>query len=85
MLDPLGKYWNQPRRENIDLDDEIAIMSECDFNRLSEYNWSKPTGAYLGKMWKRFFDLEKDWFLFWYGNSDIEGYVRVNSRKIVIV
>lgn len=54
MVHPLGKYWDQPKREHI-LVDEIykrAQMDEKTFKELKNYESSNPTGAYEGKMWR---------------------------------
>lgn len=45
--------WCQPKREDILVDEEFAVMSQETFEALMEYSRSIPTGAYDGKMWKR--------------------------------
>lgn len=84
VVSPLGKYWDQPDKENIEVYDDHAKMKVKDLLKLSEYNTSIPTGSYVGKMWRR--KLDGDWLLYWYG-YDKEGrndYVRILSRKIVL-
>ncbi|NNS07311.1 hypothetical protein [Erwinia sp. JH02] len=48
----LGRYWQQPRRENILVDDTHAVMNRRDFDSLADYSRSIPSGVYPGKMWK---------------------------------
>lgn len=83
MLDPMGKYWEQPARAHILVDNTHAIMSRETFDGLKEYSRTKPTGAYPGKMWRRY-DGSWDqrflasggrptWLLCWYGHAQ-EGY-----------
>lgn len=66
MSDPMGKYWTQPDRNNILIDDNHAVMSSHDFITLPEYSCSIPSGVYVGKMWKSN-TRGGDWFLKWYG------------------
>jgi hypothetical protein len=95
MTDPLGKYWDQPSTENILLDDTHALMDQKTFEELNDYSCSNPTGAYEGKMWKRFdgsYDVaylakgnKPVWMLCWFGASTIgPGYVSNNYRVILI-
>jgi hypothetical protein len=94
MTDPLGKYWEQPDRSEIVIDDTHALMSLATFEKLMEYSGSQPTGAYEGKMWRRndgSCDWEfmaqggkPTWYLCWYGRSDKPEYVSNNRRKIIL-
>lgn len=52
MTDPMGKHWDQPKREFIDIDDTHALMCQKTFDELSDYTMSQPSGVYPGKMWK---------------------------------
>lgn len=92
MVHPLSKGWfEQPKREDITIDDTSALMSEKSFKMLHEYSTSQPSGVYEGKMWKahwyELIDGKKvwDWYLCWYGLSTKPGSVSNNSRKIIIV
>jgi hypothetical protein len=61
ITDPLGKYWEQPDRRQIQIVDGAACMTRKTFDQLAEYSGSVPTGVYPGKMWKRLdgvFDAE---------------------------
>lgn len=53
MIDPLGKYWEQPDRSEVTLIGNNAYMSEEAAAKLSRYDMSLPTGTYVGKMWLR--------------------------------
>lgn len=52
MTDPLGRHWNQPRRDAILIGQDSAFMSHATFSELPEYSTSTPSGVYPGKMWK---------------------------------
>jgi hypothetical protein len=99
MTDPLGKYWEQPPREEILVDDTHAVMTKKNFEQLKDYSRSQPTGAYQGKMWKAqtLERLEKpdglyirwtgEWTLCWYGPDpkNEPGYVGNYYRQILII
>lgn len=53
ISDPLGKYWDQPCRSKILIDDKIALMDRQTFRDLMAYDTSIPSGVYVGKMWSR--------------------------------
>ena len=82
-IHPLGKYWNQPNREDIAIDDIHALMSKDSFNRLHTYLTSIPTGVYEGKMWKS--KIINKWILRWFGNENDEGLLPILSREIILV
>lgn len=75
---PLGRYWNQPKREEMLVDEIYAMMSKQTFDQLAEYSATIPTGVYAGKMWKRQatrwakdpegkpMHLGIDWYLCWF-------------------
>jgi hypothetical protein len=52
ITDPMGKYWNQPNRFEIEIDDKSALMSQKTFSQIPDYTHSQPTGVYPGKMWR---------------------------------
>ncbi len=84
MLDPLGAYWLQPKREEIQIDLKHALMGRSAFAKLSEYSCSQPSGVYPGKMWKKQLAQERpvnevmtpagSWVLCWYGPAYPEGH-----------
>ena len=80
MDDPLGRYWEQPSRDDILVDDVYALMSKESFDKLHNYECSHPTGAYPGKMWRR------DNILFWWVTSSKDSMYCVGlSREIIIL
>jgi hypothetical protein len=87
MTDPMGKYWEQPALEEIEVWTNHARMTEKTLARLMEYSTSMPTGAYPGKMWRKkvHFRTGPRWYLCWYGYDLDPKYVSNNFRKIVIV
>ncbi|MFZ6686617.1 hypothetical protein ACO0K0_02580 [Undibacterium sp. SXout11W] len=88
----LGKHWEQPQRECILIDDQHALLSRSDFNKLSEYSSTIPSGVYEGKMWKRLDGLfdplckpcNREWLLCWFGFGIDKGRCSINFRKILI-
>lgn len=46
-------YPEQPSPEHVLIDDKHALMRRAHFERLLEYSSTTPTGAYIGKMWRR--------------------------------
>lgn len=95
ITDPLGKYWDQPNRFDILIDDMHAVMSRETYNALRNYAHSQPTGVYPGKMWK-WHCPGADWcrcgpgrpaYLHWFGaefERDGEKFVSNNVREILI-
>lgn len=90
MVHPFGKYWEQPDKSKILIDDKHALMSRHTLEELKEYSTTIPTGAYEGKMWKACLytgnGKEMDWYLRWYDShpTDLE-LVQVCSRRIILV
>lgn len=84
MTNPLGKAWEQPKRENIRLDDENAYIRKADFDLLKQYDTSNPSGVYAGKMWKRSVGGDNYILCWWVDVPDKEGYCKVNYRKILL-
>lgn len=93
ITDPMGKYWNQPSRDQIEVDDTHALMSQQTFKQLPEYSTTFPTGVYDGKMWRRHdgvCDPNRDpsnckWLLCWYGPSDKPDRCSIEFREVLIV
>lgn len=84
MVDPLGRYWEQPDRSEIEIDDTYALMSKAAFDKLADYSMSIPSGTYIGKMWKCHYK-QNEWFLVWYGEDKEPGFVTINKRRILVV
>ncbi len=96
MTHPLSKYWDQPNRREIEIDEIHALMTRNTFNKLHEYSGTIPTGAYEGKMWKRHDGLcdrefmsaggKPVWLLMWYGPYPPDpNEVSINHRIILLV
>lgn len=83
MTDEMGRYWQQPERESILIDDSHAVMSEKDFEYLANYSHSIPSGVYPGKMWKAIMQDGRN-FLYWYSGV-VDGRCAINRREILIV
>ena len=87
ITEPLGRYWEQPNRKNIIIDDKHALMTKEDFEKIPDYSFSQPTGVYAGKMWKGS-DDKKTWYLKWWSapdKSDKSGMCDGNVREILII
>lgn len=88
ITDKLGQYWDQPDRQNILVDAKCAVMSQATFDKLRNYTASRPTGTYVGKMWRALYVEKGKWFLCWFGFDDQEpprpDYVTINYREILI-
>lgn len=82
MTDRLGKYWDQPNRDLIAIDKTHAVMELEEFDRLSEYSTTNPSGVYVGKMWKRW--TAKGWYLCWYGRGVFDDSCSNNLREILV-
>ena len=64
----MGRSWRQPDPKNFAIDSEVAMMSTKDFEALSEYSTTKPSGVYPGKCWKM--NHHGTWYLRWFGADD---------------
>lgn len=69
MTDPLGKYWEQPSKDAIAVDDKHAVMDQATFIKLKDYTHSRPTGTYPGKMWRAIYNTKEGVqnLLYWFG------------------
>ncbi len=84
ITDPRGQHWRQPNPENFAIDNEVAMMSQDDFNKLREYSTTTPSGVYPGKCWRSL--MNGVWLLRWYAadDGDPRGLL-TPCRKIIIV
>jgi hypothetical protein len=88
MTHPLARYWRQPNRDAITIDDTHAIMSQETFDALADYSCSVPTGVYDGKMWKYgrpYREPRTEWWLCWFAPSDKPDCCSTHTRRIIIV
>jgi hypothetical protein len=82
MVHKLGRYWEQPAREKIMVDEHHAYMDTETFRALKDYSVTNPTGVYSGKMWKRY---GNGWVLCWYEEDQKDPtYALIHHRRIVI-
>jgi hypothetical protein len=79
ITDPLGKYWDQPDREEVLVDDRCALMSQNTFAKLMNYETSNPSGVYTGKMWRRGMTL------CWFSDDADPKLCKNNYRDIIII
>jgi hypothetical protein len=91
ITDPVGRYWDQPPRDDIEIDATHALMTEITFKQLCEYSSTFPSGVYPGKMWRRH-DGSNDpriplhkrrWLLCWYG-EDVGGKCEIWFREVLL-
>lgn len=83
MIHKWGKYWQQPNSKDIVIDDDYALMSRNDFDKLLEYSASFPTGVYPGKMFKRM-PSNGLYLLVWFSEGEDRNYCNNNYREILI-
>ena len=85
ITNPLGQHWDQPKADDVLVDDTHAVMTEHSLSLLSEYSHSMPSGVYHGKMWKCANHKEPGcWWLVWYGFDEDPGFCSNNYREILI-
>ena len=82
MTDEMGRYWEQPARENILIDDTHAVMNKRDCESLANYSRSIPSGVYPGKMWKSIIQDGRK-YLCWFSEI-VGGRCAINRREILI-
>lgn len=74
---PKERYWRQPDRSEIIVDDTHALMSLSAFNELQDYPEKYHAYRYVGKMCR-----DKDLF-YWYGHHRDENMVSLHFRRIL--
>lgn len=79
MTDPLGKHWRQAKdlRDRVTLYDTHAAIGESDWQSLSNYETSSPSGVYAGKVWRR------GPLLCWYGEVN-DGKCRIHHLRALV-
>lgn len=85
MTDPLGKYWDQPKDiRSAPMDDDCVLLTRDQFNELSDYSRSIPSGVYPGKCWRATYKGGARYML-WYGPFHTDGKtVDILHRRIII-
>ncbi len=63
MTDPMGRHWRQPKglRDRVKIFETHAVINESDWQELSRYDSTMPSGVYAGKVWRC------RGYLCWYG------------------
>ena len=78
VTDELGRYWDQPPRQRVLIDDTNAVMTSQDYARLHVYDLSLPTGTYTGKMWAARGEL------CWYGDV-VGNNIKIERRQVLLL
>jgi hypothetical protein len=82
IVDPLGQHWRQPIDIRLaPMDDTHVLLTQQQFDGLSDYSHSYPSGTYDGKCWKR--EGEEYWYLCWYQPHATPGKIGIGSRVIL--
>lgn len=87
MTDPRGKHWGQPADiRKAPMDGTHVLLTRRQFDGLSEYSATIPSGVYPGKCWKRAEPgpASPRWLLMWYGEHAAPKMCSINSREIRI-
>lgn len=92
MTDPLGKYWEQPELSKIKIAGNVeALMTRATFKEIKDYTASRPTGLYVGKMWRRNEAYKENgvfsdnWMLYYCDHHNDPGYVSIRAIKIFLL
>lgn len=88
MTHPWGQVWKQPDTRNLVLDDKSVVMCKRDFDMLSDYTCSEPTGKYNGKMWKAQYGPRNapKWYLCWcHDENTVSQEIYISYREILII
>ncbi|GAB4059149.1 hypothetical protein GCM10028811_12470 [Uliginosibacterium sediminicola] len=81
MTDERGRHWRQPSCDRVLIDDTHAVVSKADFDMLSNYSTSNPSGVYPGKMWRA--EWAGKHYLRWFGDG---GPTKcTNNQRLLIV
>lgn len=84
ITDEMGRYWRQPPRESILVDDTHALMSRPTFELLHKYSASIPSGVYPGKMWRA--EYPAGWYLNWFtSHPSMQGHCLIKFRSILLL
>lgn len=83
MTDLKGAYWKQPERSEISVSSNFAKMKKSSWQKLPQYNSTRPTGVYDGKMWAREL-VDGTRFLCWFGPDEDPKQARIHSRKVLL-
>ncbi|QDH83961.1 hypothetical protein Axy10_024 [Achromobacter phage vB_AxyP_19-32_Axy10] len=65
------------------ISDTHCMLPKEDFDRLSEYSATMPTGVWPGKVWKA--EVGGVWYIRWYGIVPGDDRVCSNNQRIAVV
>lgn len=83
MTHEYGRYWDQPPRDEILVDDFVAVMTRKTFDQLMAYDHTNPSGVYPGKMWSR--TSGRISYLVWYEQDEDPNYCKTQVRQVLLV
>ena len=76
---PIGRHWSQPDPNEFLFHETHVRMLKKTWLRLPEYNHSRPSGVYEGKMWR------SQKHLHWYGpHPDDKDAVQIHHMPVLI-
>ncbi len=52
ITDEMGKHWEQPSKDEMIFYEDHVVMTLRSQEKLGTYDFSLPSGTYVGKMWK---------------------------------
>ena len=78
ITNPMGRHWDQPDANEIIFHEHHVRMRRMTWEALPEYLVSRPSGVYVGKMWRSRKHLH------WYGPSDKPDEVLTHSMPAMV-
>ena len=81
ITSPLGRYWDQPSRQAILVDETHTIMTRATFEQLADYSVTVPTGVYTGKMWR----CGRRWLRWYDDHPALPDRCTIHEREILVV
>lgn len=89
ITDPLGRHWDQPSRDDIEIITDFAFMTENTCVQLHTYSTTFPSGMYDGKMWKSEINDGIRWTgkykLNWFHPNDDPKKISISRREIKVL
>jgi hypothetical protein len=89
ITDPLGRYWEQPDLNDIEIITDFALMTEDTLQKLHTYSTTLPSGTYDGKVWKSEIKDVGGWAgkykLNWFHPNDDPKQISISRREIKVL
>jgi len=96
ITEPQGQHWRQPDLTDLDISGSTVNLTQRQFDALSEYSTTTPTGVYPGKCWKAqgmawpqnqhgtlgFPKATGIWYLRWFGEAE-DPKLCTNNQRII--